>query len=116
MGTKSEEALVGKNHSEQDVIESLMRKRIFYTWTGGKTREYGKLYPKTIVISDNSDHVGNGTLGKLDFMKKKGWKVLDYRTTHQGTMSDEEKQEMKKLAKQAKKQRIKVSTYKNQES
>ena len=80
-----------KEHSEEAVCTSLMRKRIFFTWHETTHREHGKLSSKTIVISNSSQHVGIRTLGKLDYMRKMGWGVVDNRRTSNSVVTTEEK-------------------------
>lgn len=92
-----------RQHSEEAVLKALQRKRVYFTYSSESNRDFGHLQAKTIVISNFSHEVGNGTNGKLDFMRKMGWKILDMRTEHTPPVKEKEEKKQKPT--------IKLTTY-----
>lgn len=58
-----------KNHNVDQCLDSLYRKNI---------RTKKELKPTQLVI-DNSSQLGNGTWGRIDFLRKKGYSFIDER-------------------------------------
>lgn len=70
----------GRTHSVDKVLKSLFRKRIYFTETNLIHKSFGALRANTVILSNDSDNVGIGTYGKLDYLRKQGWSIIDYRT------------------------------------
>lgn len=97
---------MGRKHSEEAVLDDLMRKRVYFTRHGGNTHEHGILREKTIVLTSSSTQVGIRTLGKLDFMKKMGWVVLDHRNSSSKEESNDDKAIKDKAQKEVKRMKL----------
>lgn len=86
MKNSEEVKLVGKKHDENQVIKLLIRKRI-------------RVNGKTITITDASDHIGIKTLGKLDFLRKMGYAVINEKKNYRPLTNSKEqgKENLKKI-------------------